>query len=654
MQRTHLELGDRVHDARRVRFHVSRVHLRHIPPVCSGGRRETTRQCIRKLFLRTELMIHDRPLGPECREGHIKVFAGIKVAHDHPVRDTTRPDVAAIPREGNHVRHPIQSNVPDQVLEADRIQFTRVHGLGVTANRNGQCEVANPREQIGHDGSRSDAVRDSDSFFDVTGRKHHTRDVEGVANSALQIHGLCPVSPNHLKIGKAQGSVDTGNVLHHGSRAEDGPVDLGHRTSVRLRLRENSEDHDIAEPLPASRCDHQRNSRRSQPLVNAGSRISRRRPAGQTFAGLPPRAMASQRDRRVGNDRDEDLSAPFRDLPGFINELEDHQFLEEILRALPRDREDRHASHERNRGFHSLARYTPRYVYEGRPTSARNMRAPSLALSLLLIATLLVPAATAEDFATVGKVNKLIRGQETPELAPGESGRFVFYFNSTYTEPMRNVRLNASIYRYATIDESVPVDSAWPYAYPRIAETGTKEWVWTNATVANASSRSLSFTVLTAPDSHDMPHGSIFSQSSYFVRFWLEFDGNVTGNLFRMVSPGFFTRAQWLAATIPEADPCNLPNCRGHLNVTMLAGFLGVSRLDGIIPDSAFGVKEPIPRWPFYLLIALVVFFLFLAFLFWVEENPGTFPHVETWWARTRGRIARTIAPLRPQRRPKA
>jgi len=244
--------------------------------------------------------------------------------------------------------------------------------------------------------------------------------------------------------------------------------------------------------------------------------------------------------------------------------------------------------------------------------------------------------------------------QETPELAPGESGRFVFYFNSTYTEPMRNVRLNASIYRYATIDESVPVDSAWPYAYPRIAETGTKEWVWTNATVASGSSRSLSFTVLTAPDSHDMPHGSIFSQSSYFLRFWLEFDGNVTGNLFRMVSPGFFTRAQWLAATIPEADPCNLPNCRGHLNVTMLAGFLGVSRLDGIIPDSAFGVKEPIPRWPFYLLIALVVFFLFLAFLFWVEENPGTFPRIETWWARTRGRIARTIAPLRPQRRPKA
>src|SRR5438309_4548337 len=186
------------------------------------------------------------------------------------------------------------------------------------------------------------------------------------------------------------------------------------------------------------------------------------------------------------------------------------------------------------------------------------MRAPALALAAVVVASLLIPTSTAEDFGAVGSVNKLIDIVQTPELAPGDSGQFLFNFHTAYTDPISDVRLNVSIYRYATIDESVPVDNAWPYAYPRIAETGTKEWVWTNATVASGSSRSLSFTVLTAPDSHDMPHGSIFSQSSYFLRFWLEFDGNVTGNLFRMVSPGFFTRAQWLAATIPEADPCKL------------------------------------------------------------------------------------------------
>ena len=283
------------------------------------------------------------------------------------------------------------------------------------------------------------------------------------------------------------------------------------------------------------------------------------------------------------------------------------------------------------------------------------MRALALALCLLLAVPFFAPTSAAEDFGSVAKVNRLINVRETPQLAPGESGRFTFYLNSTYTEAVQNVRLNASIYRYATIDESSAVDGGWAYPYPQIAESaspGRREWIWTAPTLPAGVSNLLNFTVLTARDSRDMPHGSVFSQSSYFVRFWLEFTNN--GTLYRMVSPGFFTQAQWTAAVVPAADPCNLPDCRGHLNVTKLAGFLGVSRIDGIIPDSAFGVKEPIPRWPFYLLIALVAIFLVLAFLFWVEENPGKFPRVETWWARTRGRLRRTIAPLRPHRRPKA
>lgn len=277
------------------------------------------------------------------------------------------------------------------------------------------------------------------------------------------------------------------------------------------------------------------------------------------------------------------------------------------------------------------------------------MRALALALSVLLVAMLLAPATAAEDFGTVGKVNKLISVQETPSLAPGDSGRFVFFFNSTYTEAIRNVTLNASIYQYATIDESVTIDSSWTYPYPRIEETGTREWNWTAPAVAPGSSTPLNFTILTAPDSRDMPHGSVFSQSSYFVRFELRFEGNVSGVMtpFRMASRGFFTSQEWEAATSANAtDPCTPPSCRGNVNLTLL-------QVDGVLPDSSFGVKEPIPRWPFYGLIALAVVFLVLAFLFWVEENPGAYPRVETWWAQTRGRIARTLAPIRPLRRPK-
>ena len=72
--------------------------------------------------------------------------------------------------------------------------------------------------------------------------------------------------------------------------------------------------------------------------------------------------------------------------------------------------------------------------------------------------------------------------------------------------------------------------------------------------------------------------------------------------------------------------------------------------VDGVLPDMSFGVKEPIPRWPFYALIVLAGVFTALAFLFWVEGNPGTYPRVEVWWARQRGRLAR----LRPMRRKRA
>ncbi len=276
------------------------------------------------------------------------------------------------------------------------------------------------------------------------------------------------------------------------------------------------------------------------------------------------------------------------------------------------------------------------------------MRALALLLALLL---LLVPSTTparaAEDFGAVGVVNKLINVTATPQLAPGQSGDFDFTFHSTYPAGMTmdNVSLNVSIYRYATVDSSAPVDSSWTYPYPRIAQTGQRNWSWSVAAFAPGATQNLSFTVLTSSDSNQMPFGSVFSPAAYFLRMWLEFDGLVNGTKqhFRMASPGYFSSAQWaLAQNATYTSPCNPPSCRGDLNLSLLG-------VDGILPDSSFGVQDPIPRWPFYLLIVLAAFFTVLAFLFWVEENPGTYPRVETWWARQRGRIVR----LRPRRRKK-
>jgi hypothetical protein len=276
------------------------------------------------------------------------------------------------------------------------------------------------------------------------------------------------------------------------------------------------------------------------------------------------------------------------------------------------------------------------------------MRALALLAALFVLAALVSPAArAAEDFGAVGYVNKLINVVSTPQLEPGQSGDFDFQFNSTYPAGMtlRNVHLNVSIYEYETIDNAVPVDGNWAYPYPYIESTHSLEWWWNVSSVAPGSVTNLSFTVVTSADTNLMPSGSVFSQASYVLRMWLEFDGNVSGNLthFTMASRGYFSEDIWARATNSTyTNPCNPPSCRGNLNLSILG-------VDGLLLDSSFGVEQPIPRWPFYALIVLAIFFVVLAFLFWVEENPGTYPRVEAWWARQRGRLAR----IRPRRRRK-
>src|SRR5437899_11325113 len=81
----------------------------------------------------------------------------------------------------------------------------------------------------------------------------------------------------------------------------------------------------------------------------------------------------------------------------------------------------------------------PRYVYEGRAASARIMRAAALALGVLLVVALLLPTPKADDFGAVTKVSGLIRANEQPQLAPGDSGRVSVYFNSTHTLPTNTV-----------------------------------------------------------------------------------------------------------------------------------------------------------------------------------------------------------------------
>ncbi len=278
-------------------------------------------------------------------------------------------------------------------------------------------------------------------------------------------------------------------------------------------------------------------------------------------------------------------------------------------------------------------------------------RALVLSLAFLLMLLPVVRAADPDDPRDVGNVNKILRVMESPQLAPGEAGEFAFNLSNPYGHPMQNVELNVSIYRYATIEETAPVDATWAWAYPRIRSTvppcdarechvligRPQDRLGVNATDRYIVER------LTIVTSMDMPRGSVFAQSSYFMRFWLEFDfDNGTSTHLRMASRGYFSNAQWDEATNdtntrPPCGPYNATNrCLGSVNLTRLG-------VDGLLPDSAFGVKEPIPVWPFYGLLVMTGFFLFLAFLFWVEENPERYPRIERTWLTFKGRLRRVL-----------
>ena len=83
---------------------------------------------------------------------------------------------------------------------------------------------------------------------------------------------------------------------------------------------------------------------------------------------------------------------------------------------------------------------------------------------------------------------------------------------------------------------------------------------------------------------------------------------------------------QWEDATtnVTEGSP-------GNINLDVLG-------VDGIIPDSSFGVKKLIPQWPLYVLITLTIVFAGLAVIFYLEEE-GTYPELNKWLQKQRGKL---------------
>ena len=268
-------------------------------------------------------------------------------------------------------------------------------------------------------------------------------------------------------------------------------------------------------------------------------------------------------------------------------------------------------------------------------------------LAVLLFLIVLVPPAGAHTVGDPGWVNFLLDHFQTPDLAPGESGELSFTFNNTYPWRMLNPYLTLEIYEYREIDVARPVDANWSGPGPYFVDlAGARErFIHPPIPTLNPGNHTdVTFVVETYPDTQ---HGSLTKQGSYFVRTRLEFDfPDSVANHSVMMSKGWFTDAQWDVARTTCPSPSAY--CVGLLNLTYLGGVYGFSHIDGLLPDTAFSVKDRMPLWPYLAVGAIMVASLVFAILFYAEENPGKYPRLARWWLGMKGK-ARGVRPPKPQ-----
>jgi hypothetical protein len=223
-----------------------------------------------------------------------------------------------------------------------------------------------------------------------------------------------------------------------------------------------------------------------------------------------------------------------------------------------------------------------------------------VSMVLLLVATLNVQAQT-EDISAPNKVPDMSYFRTSPDtINPGTHGKLNFTIMDRYQNSMYKVNITVEVYKWATIEEAKNISKV--HHPPVIKEGQDQKYEYVVGTMAPGIGINIAITLETRSDT---PEGT------YFVRTMMTFEyGNGS---YVMKSRGYFTNAQWEAAT----DQLNLNQSVGGINIT----YLGV---DGILVDTSFSVKKPMPMWPLALLIGLTVLFAVLAVvLYLVEEEKG-------------------------------
>lgn len=233
-------------------------------------------------------------------------------------------------------------------------------------------------------------------------------------------------------------------------------------------------------------------------------------------------------------------------------------------------------------------------------------------IALLLLFTLTGSGAYAEvtETSDPGKANKILSDFSTPIIRPGELGTLAFNVTNQYEGGFSDVEFTAEIYRYANLDLEKDVSEV---EHPPVFKSSGTTAVTQDLTPIPSND---SF-----PNRYTLKTDRSTEKGVYFVRFMIEFTYDLTGNESVMKSKGYFSDSLWENAT-KRPGSTDEPYYAGSINITLLG-------VNGILPDTSFSVKKPIPRWPQYLLGGLSAFFGIMAVMLYMQEEYNSFPWLE-------------------------
>ena len=197
---------------------------------------------------------------------------------------------------------------------------------------------------------------------------------------------------------------------------------------------------------------------------------------------------------------------------------------------------------------------------------------------------------------------ELVGNLSAPSLAAGESGNLGFSVENPLASPIDVVRLTLQVYAFnafpGNATSTVPVAGAPVLTVPGASGASV------NVSVPNLDPGSVfrgSVGVVTASST---PAGT------FAVRTALSFDLATNGSAYRLESRGWFTAANWTAAT-------ELPNGSATLNLSRL----GVS---GVTPETAVLVTNSDWGWVLGSLLAAAIVLAGVAAWIYFRRGPGS------------------------------